>query len=429
MENSKVTLNLLRRRLKRQKRRTFLMFIIGLLLGGTIAFNVYYWYPWLKNEFSLPSINQMPTKNDKTNKKTINTTDSSIKEKQNKTEKKEEPKTISPRIDNQNYTQISPVYKDLNQKLEQTIQQYNPSGTILAIKNNQVVLLNNYGSSAKVSTDPIENTYLLASLQKIFTSLMFMKLMDEQKINLDTPLSTFYPNIPNSNNITMDQLLSMTSGLILRNKLSTSQSKEESIHYVINNVTYEPTDKWRYSDVNFFILASIIEKITNKSYEDFFDELIKKPLNLKHTGFYNDITQETHLIPSYSSNNSNEVKSEPTKIHETSYINELGTGNMYTSTTDLLTVVQAAFDGKIVNNDTFLNTLTRRNTNYSYSYKAGLYDQNDYYLGHGIFKDYEPTLLLTKDASTGVIFLSNIYYKNEKNTKLVNELCQILTQQ
>ncbi|WP_251360749.1 serine hydrolase, partial [Staphylococcus aureus] len=79
----------------------------------------------------------------------------------------------------------------------------------------------------------------------------------------------FYSNIPNSENITIDQMLSMTSGLFLENKLKNSQSKEESINYVVNNVTYQPTDKWRYSDVNFFLLGAIIEKISQTTYEDY----------------------------------------------------------------------------------------------------------------------------------------------------------------
>lgn len=430
METSKVTLNLLRRRLKRQKRRTFLMFIIGLLLGGTIAFNVYYWYPWLKNEFSLPTINQMPTKKDKTNKKTIKTTDSSTKnttETENSISK--ENNSITPRIDGNNFTQVSPVYKEINEKLEQTIQQYKPSGTILAVKNNQIVLLNNYGKATEFSNNPIESTYMIASVQKFITSILIMKLIDEQKISLDTPLSTFYPDIPNSNNITVDQMLSMTSGLILKEKSDKVKNKKDSIDYAIKNVVYEPGTKWRYSDVNFLLLSAIVEKITHKSYEDYFKEIIKVPLQLENTGFYDEITEKTHLIPSYNEEQDGKISTQPVKIPEYAYINELGTGNMYISILDFLTIIQATIDGKLASYESLKQTMQKKPAPYIYDYKAGFYDKLDHYYAHGIFRKYEPTIIFNKDASTAVIFLSNIFTEDKSNPQLTKDLYQILTQQ
>ncbi|HCM88957.1 MULTISPECIES: serine hydrolase domain-containing protein [Vagococcus] len=428
METSKVTLNLLRRRLKKQKRRTFLMFIVGLLLGGTIAFNIYYWYPWLKNEFSLPVINQMPTKNDKNITKESKSTESSTQYTTETTIAKEN-NLITPRIDGNDFTQASPIYKDLNKQLEQTIQQYKPSGTILAIKNNQIVLLNNFGKASDFSNKPIESTYMIASVQKFITSILIMKLIDEQKISLDTSLASFYPEIPNSNNITIDQMLSMTSGLTLKEKSNKVKNKEDSIDYAIKNVVYEPITKWKYSDINFFLLSAIVEKITHTSYEDYFKETIKSPLQLEHTGFYDDITEGTHLIPSYNEEQDGKLSTEPVKIPEYAYINELGTGNMYISALDFLTIIQATIDGKLTSYETLQQTMQRKPAPYPYDYKAGFYDKLDHYYAHGIFRKYEPTTLFNKDASTAVVFLSNTFTEDKSNPQLTKDLYQILTQQ
>ena len=417
MDTSKAATNYFRKQLRKQKRRTIGMFILGLLMGGTIAFNIYYWFPLLQKNFDVKEISQYaksskPTEPDLTIASTEKEETANSEEKEGAIE--EEYQTRTKVTD---FKTVSPNYQDLNTELEGTIGKYNPSGTILAIKDNQVVLLNNYGSAKSFSADPIESTYLLASIQKMMTSILVMSLIEENKLSLDTPLADFYPNIPNSKKITIDQLLSMTSDLRLTQKLKNASSKEDSINYVVNNVIYDPMGEWKYSDVNYFLLASIIEEITGQSYESYFDEVIKEPLNLKHTGFFNEITSETHLIPSYTEGTNEEVT-----ITDSDYINELGTGNMYISVADLLTTLQGMFDGKLVSRDTFDAAVVKKTGNYKYSYKNGFYDSGAHYVGHGIFKGYEPTIQFNKNASTAVIYLSNIYTEDKANMELAKEL-------
>jgi CubicO group peptidase (beta-lactamase class C family) len=269
---------------------------------------------------------------------------------------------------------------------------------------------------------------MIASVQKFITSILVMNLIDEGKLSLDTPLSSFYSNIPNSENITIDQMLSMTSGLFLENKLKNSQSKEESIDYVVNNVTYQPTDKWRYSDVNFFLLGAIIEKISQTTYENYFDQVIKVPLGLKNTGFYQANNINPNLIPSYDLNENGEIINEANTLAQSTMFNELGTGNMYITPGDLLILIQGMFDGKIVSRDVLEMTYIRNEYVYNYTYKAGLYDKGNFYFGHGIFRGYEPSIYLNKDGSTSVIYLGNTYHKDGSNSGLAKKLFEQTSQ-
>lgn len=422
MEPSKATVNYFRKKLRQQKRRKVLMFFIGLLIGGGIAFNIYYWYPLLQKEFNFPEISQFG----KNIVEAETTTTSSTTEETTETStqvSEEEP--FRPRTD---VSKVNPKYASLNQELEQTISGYNPSGTILVVKDNQVVLNNNYGKALESSNDPINSTYMIASVQKFITSILVMNLIDEGKLSLDTPLSNFYSNIPNSENITIDQMLSMTSGLFLENKLKNSQSKEESINYVVNNVTYQPTDKWRYSDVNFFLLGAIIEKISQTTYEDYFDQVIKVPLGLKNTGFYQANNINPNLIPSYDLNENGEIINEANTLAQSTMFNELGTGNMYITPGDLLILIQGMFDGKIVSRDVLEMTYIRNEYVYNYTYKAGLYDKGNFYFGHGIFRGYEPSIYLNKDGSTSVIYLGNTYHKDGSNSGLAKKLFEQTSQ-
>lgn len=420
MEPSKATTNLLRKRLKRQRRKTVILFFIGLLLGSAIAFNIYFWFPILKKEFDLPEIQQYGVK----------TTQTSISSKDTLSSSTETAQTTEPTIENQfiprvntsNYQNISSIHSSLSEQLNKKIIQTNSSGTFLVIKNNQVVLMDNYGNAKSYSDKPIDSTYMLGSVQKLVTATLLMTLIEKGKIDLDTTLDTYYPEIPNSKNITIDQMLSMTSGLILKEKLGSTKSKEESISYALKNVSYEKQTKWHYSDVNFFLLAAIIEKITHTSYEQYFDETIKKPLNLEHSGFYNDRQKESDFIPSYYKEDDGTIKNEPVSISESAYINELGTGNIYTSVSDLLTLIQAVIDGRVVSQETLQKTLEKKPGPYFYDYKAGIYDRENNYYAHGVFRGYESTLFFNKDASDMVIFLSNVYEKDRSSIALTKEL-------
>lgn len=420
MEPSKITVNYFRKKLKRQKRRTFLMFIIGLLLGSGVAFNVYYWYPLLQKKMTLPNISQFPT-NNSLEETTTTSTKEEIAETSESTEEDVAEEFI-PRTVVSDGKHLNPKYNRLNQELEKTVSESNPSGTILVVKDNQVILNNNYGMALETSTDSINSTYMIASVQKMITSILIMNLIDEGKLTLDTTLSTFYPEIPNSENITIDQLLSMTSELKLENKLKNSQSKEDSINHVINNVTYQPLEKWAYSDVNFFILALIIEKVSLTSYEENFNELIKKPLKLEHTGFYQVDNLPSHLIPAYKTNDFGEISGNGQEITASAIYNEFGTGSMYLSTGDMLTITQALFDGKLVSRDVLETTYKRKGYQYPYTYKAGFYDGDNNYYGHGVFRGYEPTLMLNRDGSSAVIYFSNTYKTDKSNSALVKQM-------
>lgn len=430
MNYSRETSNLLRKRLKKQKRKTFILFLVGLIMGGAATFSAFYWYPVLKKEFNLPELKQYntPTSTTKSSQTKQSTQESTKQSSQESNSTNSKNNDFVPRVHTNNFVKTTPQYEKLAENINQKIKNSNTAGTFLVVKNNQIVNFENYGNEIESSTNPMETTYMLGSVQKLVTSILLAKLIENNEISLDTSLATYYPEIPNSKNITIDQMLSMTSGLFLEKKLKDTKSKEESINYVLNNVQYQPQTTWRYSDVNFFLLATIIEKITRTSYEEFFKETIKQPLNLEHTGFYNEVTPSTHLMPSYYRDDNGKINKEPVKISTSFYINELGTGNIYTCPSDLLTLIQAVIDGKIISFPTLQNILERRPANYNYIYKAGLYDKDTYYYSHGIFRGYEPTLLFSKDGNNAVIFLSNTYNKDKSNVELSKEIFNLVNE-
>jgi CubicO group peptidase (beta-lactamase class C family) len=52
------------------------------------------------------------------------------------------------------------------------------------------------------------------------------------------------------------------------------------------------SEKYLYSNTGYFLLAAVIEEITNKTYEEFINEYIFKPLEMKHS-YYGSRTKIT----------------------------------------------------------------------------------------------------------------------------------------
>lgn len=137
----------------------------------------------------------------------------------------------------------------------------------------------------------------IGSITKTFVATVILQLADEGKLGLDDPLSKYYPEVPNSQNITIRQILDMTSGLVdylddpLANQSFFYQRKntftpDDFLQVVIDRKPYfDPGTGWRYSNGNYNILGMMIEKITGNKIEDEINNRIIKSLGLINTSY------------------------------------------------------------------------------------------------------------------------------------------------
>ena len=70
-----------------------------------------------------------------------------------------------------------------------------------------------YDSTGKKVKADAQTQYRVGSITKMFTATLIMQLIDQEKLSLTTPLSVFYPEIENAEEITIDHLLKHRSGL------------------------------------------------------------------------------------------------------------------------------------------------------------------------------------------------------------------------
>jgi D-alanyl-D-alanine carboxypeptidase len=139
------------------------------------------------------------------------------------------------------------------------------------------------------------DSYLrVGSITKTFTATVILQLVDRGKIRLDDPVSRYLSGVPNGANITIRQLLNMTSGLYdytqgdfleqMRANPQRVWEPAELLAIGLGNPPYFPpgTD-WTYSNTNYVLLGKIIERLTHQPVEQAIKEYIFKPLGMNHT--------------------------------------------------------------------------------------------------------------------------------------------------
>lgn len=145
------------------------------------------------------------------------------------------------------------------------------------------------------SSRQFEQSFRIASLTKTFTATAVLRLVDQGKLSKSDKLSKWYPNFPNANKITVDDLLRMRSGIPdpsdaeVTNKFydhplmnySDADWIKEAARKV--NQFKEPDRETVYANVNYILLGEIVKKVTGKDIGVVITEEVINKLKLKNT--------------------------------------------------------------------------------------------------------------------------------------------------
>jgi len=195
-----------------------------------------------------------------------------------------------------------------------------------------------------------ETAYRIGSISKSFSATIIMQLVDEKKLSLDTKLNKFFELIPNSKNITIEQLMRHQSGLLNFTDspdylawMEQPKTRNEMIEIIVRNGTvFEPGERAEYSNTNFVLLTYIAEDIENKSFDEILHERIVEPCNLKHTYYGGKINPMKNEALSYAKTSDWELAS------ETDMSIPSGAGAVVSTPGDLNTFYNCLFGGKLV---------------------------------------------------------------------------------
>lgn len=132
--------------------------------------------------------------------------------------------------------------------------------------------------------------FWFASVGKVFTAAVVLQLVEEGKLSLDDKLARWFPDYPNAGAITLDHLLTHTSGIYsfqsdegLRSKPG-YHSPEELIEVARSQGNgFCPGEHWSYCNTGYAMLGRIVEKIDGRPFHESVNARVIARLELKNT--------------------------------------------------------------------------------------------------------------------------------------------------
>jgi CubicO group peptidase (beta-lactamase class C family) len=132
----------------------------------------------------------------------------------------------------------------------------------------------------------------LASVSKLFTSIVVLQQVEAGKISLDAPIATYVPEFAENGKeaITVRQALTHTTGLPAWLPLWSAQPDPASrLHMALTaKPTSVPGTKYLYSDLNLISLGEVASRVSGKSLDKLVADGITKPLQMRDTGYNPD---------------------------------------------------------------------------------------------------------------------------------------------
>ena len=177
-------------------------------------------------------------------------------------------------------------------------------GGFIVAKGDEVLYESYRGFAQGKDEEPINDTIALhvASISKSLTAMGTLKLVEAGKINLEDPLTKYFPKFPYPK-VTVFTLLSQRSGLpkyeYVIEKIKPAPP-ELSKKYLTNQdilnmlIRYQPelaraTDTgFMYCNTNYALLALLIEKVTEKSFPEAMKQMVFRPLKMKHSYIFQE---------------------------------------------------------------------------------------------------------------------------------------------
>ena len=251
--------------------------------------------------------------------------------------------------------EIKKFSKEINSFYTSKINLDDFSGSFLVAKNGQILFENYVGfSNYKEKSTIDENTPLhLASISKVLTASVILRMVDENKISLEDSFQKYFPKFP-FEKITIRTLLNHRSGLpnyayftdndSIWNKSKTLKNSDILDLLCSKEIPldFTPNTKFSYCNTNYALLAILIEEVSKMSFPVAMQKLLFEPLQMNNTFVFEFEKQKDSVSQSY--------KSTWEKIPYDHLDAVYGDKNIYSTPQDLLKFDIATYSEKFYSN-------------------------------------------------------------------------------
>lgn len=219
------------------------------------------------------------------------------------------------------------------------------------------------GTEDRPGLVPLETdaVFRAGSITKLLTGSLVLRQVERKALRLSDPLALFVPDFPHADAITLDALLSHTSGVTtrwlfdpdLQPLLLADLTRHWTLDDVIALLAQQPpagtpgTSGVQYANGNFILLAKVLEQATGESFERLLTRDVLEPLGLASTSYPLDTTGRV-ISGTFELGG---VPVDTNALPQTAALTAAGpSGALHTTLDDLLRVADALFrDERLVN--------------------------------------------------------------------------------
>lgn len=306
------------------------------------------------------------------------------------------------------------------QILEDTMKTYDLEGVAIVVKDGKTVCQAATGiadpETGEASTT--DSLYCVGSIGKQFCATAVMLLQQQGKLSTDDLLGKYYPECPYGSEVSLSQMLSMRSGIaefydtaydghnlnetpvgdlakVLTNEGTVEGNREILTEWLFAQpLVFEPDSEHMYCNSNFFLLASIVEKVSGESYEDFVRENIFEPLGMTNSGFVDELLDDPRLAK-----NSQADKAKTVYVGVTR-----GLGDIVTCAEDMKKWMLSFSEDKLLTADSKLQMMYDPDED-GYGFGISPYDGNWYH--SGVFTSYLSFDYIMPSKRGGIFLVTN----------------------
>jgi CubicO group peptidase (beta-lactamase class C family) len=165
-----------------------------------------------------------------------------------------------------------------------------PSASIAVVRDARIAYVHAYGK-ARIEPDvpaTTEMRYSIGSISKQFTAAAILLLVEEKKLSLDDPVGRWLPDLTRASDVTVRQVLSMTSGYqdfwpqdyVMPGMMLATTPQQILNRWAKIPLDFEPGTRWQYSNTNYVIAGLIVERVSGMSLVEFLRRRVFTPLGM-----------------------------------------------------------------------------------------------------------------------------------------------------
>lgn len=242
-------------------------------------------------------------------------------------------------------------------------------GQFLVAKNGKILFEDYEGFAYKEKDDKNDKNKPLhiASVSKVLTAAVVLRMVDDEKIGLDDKVSKYLKGFYHDD-ITVRMLLNHRSGLRHygyfietdvkwdKKKRITNQDILDLINSGKIHLESKPGTRFAYCNTNYALLALIIEKVSGMGYHEAMDKLLFKPLGMNNSFVFDYEKHHDTVSQTYKANKLRLAFDHLDLVY--------GDKNIYSTARDLLKFDLATYSDK------FFSAKLRKEIFKGYSYEA-----------------------------------------------------------